>query len=58
MYEVELRASILPLTDMAQKTYDPYAFERNAYLQHRDFMVKGQKTQGGAEEELKELQQQ
>jgi ABC-type transporter lipoprotein component MlaA len=43
---------------MAQKTYDPYAFERNAYLQHRDFMVKGQKSQGSADEELKELQQQ
>jgi phospholipid-binding lipoprotein MlaA len=58
VYEIELRASILPLTDMAQKTYDPYAFERNAYLQHRDFMVKGQKSQGSADEELKELQQQ
>jgi len=57
VYEVSLRASLLPLTDMAAKTYDPYAFERNAYLQHRDFMVKGQKQQGGAEEELKELQQ-
>jgi phospholipid-binding lipoprotein MlaA len=58
VYEITLRASVLPLTDMAAKTYDPYAFERNAYLQHRDFMVKGQKAQGGAEEELKELQQQ
>jgi len=58
VYEVSVRAALLPLTDMAAKTYDPYAFERNAYLQHRDFMVKGQKEQGGAEEELKELQQQ
>ncbi len=58
VYDVTLRASILPLTDMAEKTYDPYAFERNAYLQHRDFMVNGQKEQGGAEEELKQLQQQ
>jgi phospholipid-binding lipoprotein MlaA len=57
IYEVDLRASILPLTDMAQKTYDPYAFERNAYLQHRDYMVKGQKAQGSAEDELKQLQQ-
>jgi phospholipid-binding lipoprotein MlaA len=58
VYEVSLRAGILPLTDMANKTYDPYAFERNAYLQNRDYMVKGQKEQGGAEEELKQLQQQ
>lgn len=58
IYEVSERASILPLTDLADKAYDPYAFERNAYLQHRDFMVKGQKQQSGADEELKELQQQ
>jgi phospholipid-binding lipoprotein MlaA len=58
VFEVSLRASILPLTDLAQKSYDPYAFERNAYLQNRDFMVKGQKAQGGAEEELKQLQEQ
>jgi phospholipid-binding lipoprotein MlaA len=58
IYEISVRAGILPLTDMAEKTYDPYAFERNAYLQNRDFMVKGQKAQGGAEEELKQLQQQ
>ena len=58
VYEVDLRASILPLTDMAQKTYDPYAFERNAYLQHRDYMVKGESAQGSAEDELKQLQQQ
>ena len=39
LYEVRNRADLLPLTDMANKTYDPYAFERNAYLQHRDFMI-------------------
>ncbi len=58
VYLATERASILPLTDLAQKTYDPYAFERNAYLQHRDFLVKGQQAQGSAEDELKELQQQ
>jgi phospholipid-binding lipoprotein MlaA len=57
LYEVTERADLLPLTNMAAKTFDPYAFERNAYLQQRDFMVKGAKAQGGAEEELKELQQ-
>jgi phospholipid-binding lipoprotein MlaA len=55
--DVKARADLLPLTDMAKKTFDPYAFERNAYLQHRDFMVTGPQAQNGAEEELKQLQQ-
>jgi phospholipid-binding lipoprotein MlaA len=57
LYDVKARADLLPLTDMAKKTFDPYAFERNAYLQHRDFMVAGPQAQNGAEEELKQLQQ-
>lgn len=57
-YSINERAALLPLTDMAKQTYDPYAFERNAYLQHRDFMVQGPQAQNGAEEELKQLQQQ
>lgn len=56
-YEVTVRADLLPLTDMAGKTFDPYAFERNAFLQQRDFMVKGTKPGNNAEEELKQLQQ-
>ena len=55
--DVKVRADLLPLTDMAEKTFDPYAFERNAYLQHRDYMVKGPQAENGAEEELKQLQQ-
>ena len=55
--KVRDRADLLPLTDMANKTFDPYAFERNAYLQARDFMVTGGKSQNSAEEELKQLQQ-
>lgn len=58
LYEVTVRADLLPLTDMANKTYDPYSFERNAYLQHRDFMVQGPKAQNNADEELKRLQEQ
>lgn len=58
LYEVAERAALLPLTDMAHKTFDPYAFERNAYLQQRRFMVQGSAPQKNqAEEELKELQQ-
>ncbi|HZT01359.1 MAG TPA: VacJ family lipoprotein [Steroidobacteraceae bacterium] len=57
LYDVKARADLLPLTDMAEKTFDPYGFERNAYLQHRDYMVQGPQAQNGAEEELKQLQQ-
>lgn len=58
LYDVKARADLLPLTDMAKKTFDPYAFERNAYLQHRDFMVAGpQPEKNSAEEELKQLQE-
>lgn len=57
LYDVKARADLLPLTDMAEKTFDPYAFERNAYLQHRDYMVKGPQAENSAEEELKQLQQ-
>jgi phospholipid-binding lipoprotein MlaA len=57
LYEVRERADLLPLTDQAEKTFDPYAFERNAYLQNRDFMIQGPKAENGPEEELKELQQ-
>lgn len=57
LYDVKARADLLPLTDMAKKTFDPYAFERNAYLQHRDFVVKGPQSDNGADEELKQLQQ-
>ncbi len=56
---VKIRADLLPLTDIAEQNFDPYAFERNAYLQQRAFMVTGPQTQkNSAEEELKELQQQ
>jgi phospholipid-binding lipoprotein MlaA len=57
LYEVRERADLLPLTDQAEKTFDPYAFVRNAYLQNRDFMIQGPKAENGPEEELKELQQ-
>ncbi|MGH8199867.1 MAG: MlaA family lipoprotein [Steroidobacteraceae bacterium] len=56
---VRIRADVLPLTNIAEQNFDPYAFERNAYLQQRHFLVKGAQAQkNSAEEELKELQQQ
>lgn len=58
LYEINERANLLPITDMAKKTFDPYAFERNAYLQQREYMIEGQQgQQNSAEDELKQLQQ-
>jgi phospholipid-binding lipoprotein MlaA len=48
---------LLPIIQLDEEAYDPYAFARDAYLQQRDFMVKGSQG-GGAEEELQELQRQ
>lgn len=49
--------NIQPQINLALKAYDPYAFVRNTYLAQRRFMVKGAKSHGGAEQELKELEQ-
>jgi phospholipid-binding lipoprotein MlaA len=48
---------LLPALRLDLSAYDPYGLARNAYLQQRDFMVNGSQ-QGGAEQELQELQQQ
>jgi phospholipid-binding lipoprotein MlaA len=48
---------LLPVLRLDLKAYDPYGLARSAYLQQRAFMVKGPQ-EGGAEQELKELQQQ
>jgi len=36
---VSLRASLLPLDDDIQNASDPYSFVRDAYLQHREFLI-------------------
>ena len=36
---VDKRAELLSLDDTLQKVYDPYAFVRDAYLQHRAYLV-------------------
>ena len=48
---------LLPALRLDLSAYDPYGLARNAYLQQRDFMVNGPQ-QGGAEQELQQLQQQ
>jgi phospholipid-binding lipoprotein MlaA len=36
---VDLRAQLLPVDKQLQQAYDPYSFERDAYLQHRRFLI-------------------
>lgn len=38
-YFVDVRAQLLPLDDTLKKTYDPYAFIRDAFLQRRAYLV-------------------
>jgi phospholipid-binding lipoprotein MlaA len=42
---VDLRASLLSEDSLIDSAYDPYAFVRNAYLEHRDFLVHGSRTE-------------
>jgi phospholipid-binding lipoprotein MlaA len=36
---MDRRAALLPLDETLQHVYDPYAFVRDAYLQHRAYLV-------------------
>jgi len=38
-YLVDKRATLLPLDETLKNVYDPYAFVRNAFLQHRAYQV-------------------
>ncbi len=48
---IDNRSRILYADSIVQNAYDPYAFVRNAYLQHRDFKV------GGSQQSQDESQQ-
>jgi phospholipid-binding lipoprotein MlaA len=50
--KVDLRSRYLDTDQVLASAYDPYAFLRNAYLQHRDFKVRGGPSQ--SEEEQRE----
>ncbi len=53
---VDNRSRLLYADTLVQSAYDPYAFVRNAYLQHRDFKVSGgQSTQNQDDQEQKLL---
>lgn len=54
---VDARAHLLDVEGALQGAYDPYAFVRNAYLQHREFKVRGGNTQGEEDEEQKMLEE-
>jgi phospholipid-binding lipoprotein MlaA len=55
--EVDQRARLLPLDATIQSAYDPYAFIRNAYLQNRDFKVRGDQPQKEEEQEEKLMEE-
>ena len=38
---IEIRVALFPTDKPIQSAFDPYAFVRNAYLQHRDYLVHG-----------------
>jgi phospholipid-binding lipoprotein MlaA len=51
---IDARAQLLPADAALDSAYDPYAFMRNVYLQHRDFKVNGgQSSQQQDEQEQK-----
>jgi phospholipid-binding lipoprotein MlaA len=54
---VDTRSRLLYLDQTLQSTYDPYAFVRNAYLQHRQFMISGGESKSEEEQEEKLMQE-
>jgi phospholipid-binding lipoprotein MlaA len=54
--KVDIRSQLLSQDQFIDTAYDPYTFVRNAYLQHRDFLVHGSQSQS-LEQEFPELQQ-
>lgn len=49
---VDQRASLLPTDATLEQAFDPYAFVRNAWLQHREFQVRDGKMPEDTFEEL------
>jgi len=47
--KAETRAQLLDSDSVLDRTYDPYAFVRNAWLQRREFMVRDGKVGGTAD---------
>ena len=55
--EIELRARLLDEDAAIEGAYDPYAFVRSAYLQHRDFKVSGGQSTGEQDQEEKMMEE-
>jgi phospholipid-binding lipoprotein MlaA len=53
--KIDGRARLLDSDRLLDSAYDPYAFLRNAYLQHRDFKVSGDRTHSSEEEQERKL---
>lgn len=54
---VDLRAGLLEATEALDRSYDPYSFLRNAYLQNRDFKVNGGQSTSEEEQEQKLMEE-
>ncbi|HEY2809227.1 MAG TPA: VacJ family lipoprotein [Steroidobacteraceae bacterium] len=52
---IDSRSRILFADSIVQNSYDPYAFVRNAYLQHRDFKVGGSQQNPGENQQEQQL---
>jgi len=54
---IDTRAHLLDVEAVLQGAYDPYSFLRNAYLQNRQFKVRGGRSSTEEEEEKKLLEE-
>jgi phospholipid-binding lipoprotein MlaA len=54
---LDSRAHLLDVEGTLQGAYDPYAFIRNAYLQNREFKVRGSSSHAEEDEEQKMLEE-
>ena len=54
---IDTRAHLLDAEGALQGAYDPYAFIRNAYLQNREFKVRGANSKSEEDEEQKMLEE-
>ncbi|MBS0578034.1 MAG: VacJ family lipoprotein [Proteobacteria bacterium] len=52
---IDTRSRLLYTDQIVQSSYDPYAFVRNAYLQHRDFKVSGGGAGAGENQQEQQL---
>ncbi len=55
--KVDARSRLLDADRVLASAYDPYAFLRNAYLQHRDFKVNGGQSSSEEEQERKLMEE-